>query len=152
MLKTFFSSTVIIPGEEAPSRGDRFRKFSQAIAQAVGSPFTFVAAIAIVVVWALAGPVFRYSESWQLDINTLGTIITFLMVFIIQNSQARDSKEIHLKLDELVRAVENARNTIINCSDLSDHELQQIQADLQSAAGGTPRADKHKGSQIIIRD
>jgi low affinity Fe/Cu permease len=115
----------------------RFRQFAHGAACLSGSPIAFAAAVAIIAVWALAGAFFAYSEQWQLVINTSTTIITFLMVFVIQNTQARDSKELHLKLDELLLSVENARNTIINCADLSDAELEDIEADLRKEATQT---------------
>ncbi len=111
-----------------------FRRFAQRIAQACGTPWAFLFGVTVVAVWAATGKLFDYSEGWQLIINTGTTIVTFLMVFVIQNTQLRDSKELHLKLDELLRAIENARNTVINCADLSDEELEQMTAELQSCA------------------
>jgi low affinity Fe/Cu permease len=129
------SARIIVPGRPMPvTLSDRFRQFTQAVSHAAGNPITFAAAVAIVVLWAAAGPALGFSESWQLLINTSTTIITFLMVFVIQNAQARDSKEIHVKLDELLRAVENARNTIINCADLPDEELERVETDLCNSA------------------
>jgi low affinity Fe/Cu permease len=88
----------------------------------------------IVSAWAFSGHYFGYSENWQLVINTGTTIVTFLMVFVIQNTQSRDSKELHVKLDELLRAVENARNTVINCADLSDEELEEMREEIHAQA------------------
>ena len=104
-----------------------FRKFAQAASQAVGSSWTFILAVMIILVWALTGPMFRYSDTWQLVINTGTTIITFLMVFLIQNTQNRDAKAIHLKLDELIRAVEGARTHLVELEELSDEELERLQ-------------------------
>jgi low affinity Fe/Cu permease len=104
-----------------------FRKFATHISNAAGSPWAFFAAIAIVVVWAAVGPSFHYSDTWQLVINTGTTIITFLMVFLIQNMQNRDAKAIHLKLDELLRAVKGARTELVNLEDLSDQDLDELQ-------------------------
>jgi low affinity Fe/Cu permease len=136
------SSSIIIPGTPTtPTATDRFRQFAQSVAHACGSPVAFAAGVAVIVLWAITGPVFGYSEQWQLVVNTGTTIITFLMVFVIQNSQTRDSKEIHVKLDELLRAVETARNTIINCADLSDDELQQVETDLHKIAEKSARQE-----------
>lgn len=104
-----------------------FRKFAHKTSTLVGSPWTFVVAFVIIVVWALLGPVCKFSDTWQLVINTATTIITFLMVFLIQNTQNRDAKAIHLKLDELIHAVKGARNKLIDLENCSDEELKQIQ-------------------------
>ena len=104
-----------------------FRKFAQAASQAVGSSWAFILAVVIIFVWAITGPMFHYSDTWQLVINTGTTIITFLMVFLIQNTQNRDAKAIHLKLDELIRAVEGARTHLVELEELSDEELERLQ-------------------------
>jgi len=104
-----------------------FRKFAQAASQAVGSSWAFILAVVIIFVWAISGPMFHYSDTWQLVINTGTTIITFLMVFLIQNTQNRDAKAIHLKLDELIRAVEGARTHLVELEELSDQELERLQ-------------------------
>lgn len=104
-----------------------FRKFGQTTSQAVGSSWTFILAVLIVVVWAATGPLFHYSDTWQLVINTGTTIITFLMVFLIQNTQNRDAKAIHLKLDELLRGVKGARTQLVDLEALSDEELERLQ-------------------------
>ena len=106
---------------------EEFRRFAHYTADAVGSPWAFLFAIVIVVVWAAAGPMFDYSDTWQLVINTGTTILTFLMVFLIQNTQNRDAKAIHLKLDELIRAVKGARTRLVHLEDLSDDELGHLQ-------------------------
>ena len=103
-----------------------FRKFSNVISNAVGSPWAFILALASVVIWASAGPHFHYSETWQLVINTSTTIITFLMVFLIQNSQNRDSKAIHLKLDEIIYSLKAARNDLIDLEDCTDDEIDKL--------------------------
>jgi low affinity Fe/Cu permease len=103
-----------------------FRKVSARVSQWAGSPFVFIGAIVIIIIWALAGPAAGYSNTWQLIINTGTTIITFLMVFLIQNTQNRDSHEIHLKLDELIRSNKSARNAFANLDDISDEELLEI--------------------------
>ena len=104
-----------------------FRKLSQRTSNAVGSPWAFLIAALIVVVWAATGPIFRYTDTWQLVINTGTTIVTFLMVFLIQNTQNRDAKAIHLKLDELVRATKGARNTMIDLDKLSDEQIKKLE-------------------------
>jgi low affinity Fe/Cu permease len=104
-----------------------FRKFSQATSQAVGSSWAFIIAVLIIVVWGVTGPLFHYSDTWQLVINTGTTIITFLMVFLIQNTQNRDAKAIHLKLDELLRGVKGARTHLVDLEALSDEELDRLQ-------------------------
>jgi low affinity Fe/Cu permease len=106
---------------------DHFRRFAHYTADAVGSPGAFLLAIVLVLAWAVTGPTFQYSDTWQLVINTGTTILTFLMVFLIQNTQNRDAKAIHLKLDELIRAVEGARTRLVHLEDLSDDELGELQ-------------------------
>jgi len=108
-----------------------FRKFSQQISQIVGAPATFFLALSIVVIWAVTGPLFHFSDTWQLIINTGTTIITFLMVFLIQNTQNRDARAMHLKLDELIRAVSDARNKLVNVEDGSDEELEKLSKESQ---------------------
>jgi low affinity Fe/Cu permease len=103
-----------------------FRKFASKTSTAVGSTWSFMAAVLIIVVWATSGPAFGYSDTWQLVINTGTTIITFLMVFLIQNTQNRDARAIHLKLDELLRAVQGARVSMANLEDLPDEELKRL--------------------------
>jgi low affinity Fe/Cu permease len=104
-----------------------FRRFAQKTSQLVGSSWSFILAVAIIAVWAVTGPMFRYSDTWQLVINTGTTIITFLMVFLIQNTQNRDAKAIHLKLDELLKGVKGARTGLVNLEQLSDKELERLQ-------------------------
>jgi low affinity Fe/Cu permease len=104
-----------------------FRRFAQTTSQAVGSSWAFILAVLIIVVWGVTGPLFHYSDTWQLVINTGTTIITFLMVFLIQNTQNRYAKAIHLKLDELLRGVEGARTHLVDLEALSDEELDRLQ-------------------------
>ncbi|HEX6598350.1 MAG TPA: low affinity iron permease family protein [Gemmatimonadaceae bacterium] len=108
-----------------------FRRLAQATAQAVGTPWTFLAAMVIVIVWAASGPAFHYSDTWQLVINTGTTIVTFLMVFLIQNTQNRDAKVMHLKLDELIRATHTARNRLVDMEAMSDEELAALQREFK---------------------
>src|SRR5262245_23652355 len=108
-----------------------FRKFASRTSIIVGSAWAFVLAVLIIVIWAATGPIFRYSDTWQLVINTGTTIITFLMVFLIQNTQNRDAKAIHLKLDELIKGVTGARNRLVDLENLSDEELERLQAEFK---------------------
>lgn len=103
-----------------------FTKFANAVAALAGSPFAFIVCAGYVVSWALTGPLFGFSDTWQLVINTSTTIITFLMVFIIQNTQNRDNGALHAKLDELIRASDTAENEYIGIEHLTDEELQAI--------------------------
>lgn len=104
-----------------------FRRFAHNVALAVGAPWAFGCALLLVILWGITGPVFHYSDSWQLTINTGTTIVTFLMVFVIQNTQNRDSQVVQLKLDELIRAVTEARDELVDMEDLSDEELRLLQ-------------------------
>ena len=106
--------------------GQKFAQFANRAASLAGHYVTFIVAVAFLVVWALSGPFLGFSETWQLTINTATTIITFLMVFLIQNTQNRDARAMHLKLDELVRATENADNAIISAEDETDEELAEL--------------------------
>ena len=108
-----------------------FRKFAHKTSEIVGSPWAFIGAVVIIIAWALSGPIFGFSDTWQLVINTGTTIITFLMVFLIQNTQNRDAKAIHLKLDELLRGVKGARTGLVDLEDLTDEELKQLQDEFQ---------------------
>jgi low affinity Fe/Cu permease len=110
---------------------EAFRKFAQTVSTVVGSSWTFFLAILVIVVWAVTGPYFHYSDTWQLVINTGTSVITFLMVFIIQNSQNRDAKAMHLKLDELLRAVEGARTGLVNLEALSEEDVLQLEREFQ---------------------
>jgi low affinity Fe/Cu permease len=103
-----------------------FGNFSQALANKSGSPRTFASAIALIVIWAATGPYFHYNDTWQLIINTSTTIITFLMVFLIQNTQNRDNDILHIKIDELLRATKEAQNAALNLDDLDEKALKTI--------------------------
>jgi low affinity Fe/Cu permease len=111
---------------------DGFRRFAHNVATKVGAPWAFGVALATVLAWGVSGPVFHYSDTWQLSINTGTTIVTFLMVFVIQNTQNRDARVMQLKLDELIRAVEAARNELVDMEDLSDAELQRLQRQFET--------------------
>jgi low affinity Fe/Cu permease len=115
-----------------------FRWFASRISEIVGSPWAFIAAVVIIAVWTVSGPIFGFSDTWQLVINTGTTIITFLMVFLIQNTQNRDAKAIHLKLDELLRGVEGARTSMVDIEDLSDEDLKRLQQQFQRLREKSP--------------
>jgi len=108
-----------------------FRKFAHATAEAVGHAATFFIAIVIVAVWGITGPIFHFSDTWQLVINTGTTIVTFLMVFVIQNTQNRDAHAIHLKLDELIRANTHARNGLLALESMNDDQLRELQDEFE---------------------
>jgi low affinity Fe/Cu permease len=110
---------------------DGFRVFARHSAIALGSAWAFCGAVFVILVWILSGPMFHFSDTWQLVINTATTIITFLMVFLIQNTQNRDAKAVHLKLDELIRALKGARNTLVDLESLSDEELKKLEKQFQ---------------------
>jgi low affinity Fe/Cu permease len=121
------------PKDEEKSRAffctvsDAFRIFARRSSSVLGSAWAFATAIVIIVIWGITGPAFRYSDTWQLIINTGTTIVTFLMVFLIQNTQNRDAKAVHLKLDEMIRAVKGARNELVDLENLSDEELTSLE-------------------------
>ncbi|AIK96084.1 low affinity iron permease family protein [Candidatus Odyssella acanthamoebae] len=123
---------------------DGFSNFSGHIADLSGRPFTFLIAIAIVVTWAITGPFFNYSDTWQLIINTGTTIITFLMVFLIQNTHYRDSEALQIKIDELIRAHAGAHNVLLDLEELSPAQLKAIKKKYESLAQRA-RADLSNG-------
>lgn len=112
-----------------------FRKFSHAVSAVVGTPMSFAAAVAVVLVWAATGPYFHYSDTWQLVINTGTTVVTFLMVFLIQSTQNRDTLTLQLKLDELIRAHAEARNKLVNLEEMSDEELNELERGFRRLRG-----------------
>lgn len=111
-----------------------FTRFAQWTARAAGRPVTFSFALVIILVWAVSGPMFGFSDTWQLVINTGTTIVTFLMVFLIQNTQYRDSEAIHIKLDELIFVSDKARNALLNLEELEDAELEKLRQHYLSLA------------------
>ena len=121
-----------------------FRFCAHKVALAVGSPWAFLLAVSAVIAWAATGPLFNYSDTWQLVINTATTIITFLMVFVIQNTQNRDTKAIHLKLDELLRGVKGARTSLVNLESLSDEELDALQEEFEKLQGRREKSESAK--------
>jgi low affinity Fe/Cu permease len=106
---------------------DAFRCFAQRASVLLGSAWAFCGAVLVIVVWLVTGPTFHFSDTWQLIINTATTVVTFLMVFLIQNTQNRDAKAMHLKLDELIRAVKGARNQLVDLEELSDNDLKKLE-------------------------
>ncbi|MGV3618056.1 MAG: low affinity iron permease family protein [Fimbriimonas sp.] len=104
-----------------------FNRWSRTVSGWVGSQWAFIVAAAIILLWIATGPIFHYSDTWQLVINTGTTIVTFLMVFLIQNTQNRDSRAIHLKLDEIIRSIDKARNELIDLEDATDEQLDRLQ-------------------------
>jgi low affinity Fe/Cu permease len=133
---------------------EAFRKFSHQIANAVGSPNSFFAALSLIALWLCTGPIFHFSDTWQLVINTGTTIITFLMVFLIQNSQNRDARAIHLKLDELLRGVQGARTSLVNLESLPDDKLLSLQQEferLQIEFGVETVPTQHIDHEVKVR-
>ncbi len=114
-----------------PTWHERFRTFAEKTASAMGTPWAFGAAVLIIVLWGVSGPMFKYSDTWQLVINTGTTIVTFLMVFLIQNTQNRDSRAIHLKLSELIRATES-RNRLVDVEDCTEAEINALEQEFRS--------------------
>jgi low affinity Fe/Cu permease len=131
-----------------------FTWIATCVAAAVGQPLAFSLALAVIIVWAATGPVFGYSDTWQLIINTATTIVTFLMVFLIQNSQNRDAAAMQAKLDELIRAVADARAQFIGIEHLPDHDIikirDQLEAEYGEATGGKPGPD-HAVDRMLRR-
>jgi low affinity Fe/Cu permease len=106
---------------------ESFRRFSSYAASVLGSPWLFVINVLLILIWLVSGPFFHFSDTWQLLVNTATTVFTYLAVFLIQNTQNRDAKAVHLKLDELISSVAGARNRLVDLEDLSDEELAQLQ-------------------------
>jgi low affinity Fe/Cu permease len=124
-----------------------FRKFSHKTSELVGTSWAFILAFLVIIVWAITGPMFKYSDTWQLVINTGTTIITFLMVFLIQNTQNRDAKAIHLKLDELIKATKGARNAVIDLDQLSDAQLKELETEYKRICEFEDSDMPNKGEQ-----
>src|SRR5262245_7671477 len=117
-----------------PTTRSRFTRLAKVTSRAVGQPGAFLTAAGLVLAWAITGPYFHYSEVWQLVINTATTITTFLMVFLIQNTQNRDAEAMHLKLDELIRAMHGAHNALLDLEELEDKDLDHIRRDYLALA------------------
>jgi low affinity Fe/Cu permease len=127
-----------MPPERAPN--EWFRRFAHATAEVVGRSSAFAVALTVVLAWAVTGPLFHFSDTWQLVINTGTTIVTFMMVFLIQNTQNRDAHAMHLKLDELIRANKHARNTLLALESMSDEDLARLQREFEEMRDRVARA------------
>lgn len=119
-----------------------FTRFARVTSNAAGGPIIFMIAVGVIVVWAITGPIFAFSDTWQLVINTGTSVVTFLMVFLIQNSQTRDSLAVQVKLDELIKALEGARNELIDVEDLDPKELQNRREEMVREARRAKKATK----------
>ena len=131
---------------------DAFRVFARATSNVLGSAGAFVVACAIIVIWATTGPTFHYSDTWQLIINTGTTIVTFLMVFLIQNTQNRDARAAQLKLDELIRALGGARNRLVNLEELSDEELGRLKQEFQRLRASADKVPEERTKPLRSGD
>ncbi len=121
------------------------QRFTQLFTRWTGSTVAFAIALGVVLIWAVTGPIFHYSDTWQLVMNTTSSVVTFLMVFLLQRSQNKDSLAMHVKLNEIIKAIEGASNRIVNVEDLSESELQQLQARYQRIAERANKAaEKHR--------
>ena len=129
-----------------------FTRFAKWTARATGRPAAFVLAASVIVVWGVTGPLFKFSDTWQLVINTGTTIVTFLMVFLIQNTQNRDTAAIQIKLDELIRAMEGAHNALLDLEELEDHELDRMRDDYEALAAKAREDLKQGKSDTEIRE
>jgi low affinity Fe/Cu permease len=124
--------------------GQALERWSRVVTAWTGSSWAFACAALVIVVWLVTGPMFHFSDTWQLIINTGTTIVTFLMVFLIQNTQNRDAKAVHLKLDELIRALHGARNRLVDLENLSDEELTKLEREF----GRVHRRAEHTGKTV----
>jgi low affinity Fe/Cu permease len=129
----------------------RFTRFAHSTARLSGHAITFILAAAVVVLWAVTGPIFHFSDTWQLVINTGTTVITFLMVFLIQNTQNRDSQAVQIKLDELIRALETANNSLLDLEDLEQGDLDLIRGDYEGLAEAARKRLKAKDATEAAR-
>ena len=130
----------------------RFTRFASVVSRSAGSPSAFLLAVVVVLVWLASGPVFDYSDTWQLWINTGTTIVTFLMVFLIQNTQYRDSEALHIKLDELIRSMEGAHNALLDLEELDEAELAHIRKDYHDLAKRARATLKQGGKDTGVND
>jgi low affinity Fe/Cu permease len=126
---------------------DAFRLFAKRSSMVLGSAWAFATAILVILIWGLTGPMFHYSDTWQLIINTGTTIVTFLMVFLIQNTQNRDAKAAHLKLDEVIRALKGARNELIDLEKLADEDLTSLEKQFERVRKKAERDGNNRGGK-----
>lgn len=133
--------------QELQHIGSLFSRLAKTCASAMGHPAAFIAALVIVLSWAAMGPIFGYSDTWQLAINTGTTIVTFLMVFLIQNSQNRDSCAIQVKLDELIRSTHGAHNSLLDLEELTQKDLEQFVKRYQALAQEARVRERQDGSK-----
>ena len=131
------------PVDTGPAPRPFFTRFSQAVSRFAGKPVTFFLAVLAIVVWGLTGPLFGFNDTWQLIINTSTTIITFLMVFLIQNSQNRDTEALQIKIDELIARTDGPRNVLLDLEDLDEKTLDRLRADYARLADGARASADH---------
>ncbi len=131
---------------------DDFSSFSHNVAHLAGKPLTFVLALTLIVVWAVSGPFFGFSETWQLVVNTATTIITFLMVFVLQNSQNRDGEAVQAKLDELIYAIRGADNRFVQAEKLTDHELHALREKLLQQCDKASAELERRGKSVKTQE
>jgi low affinity Fe/Cu permease len=143
------ASTPLPPNGAYTGFYGRFRYFAHWLSIASGSPLAFLIALMSILVWGITGPLFHFSDTWQLIINTATTVITFLMVFVIQNTQNRDTRAIHLKLDELLHGVAGARNSLVHLESLSDDELDRLQKEFERLRGRASRTENTRATRPV---
>ena len=141
------SPNVSAPKKKSPTVRDRFHHFSRKTSEAVGSVWAFLIALGVVAVWGFTWPLFGFSDTWQLVINTGTTIVTFIMVFLIQSTQNRDAKAVHLKLDELIRGHDAARNDLIDLEDLPEADLDALAAEFAKLHALASAEARRKGKE-----
>ena len=128
---------------------EHFRRFSVWAAEGLGSPWLFVINVLLILIWLAAGPLANFSDTWQLVVNTVTTVFTYLAVFLIQNTQNRDAKAVHLKLDELISSIEGARNHLVDIENLSDEELEELRGQFKRLQ---ERAKRNKADAVRAID
>jgi low affinity Fe/Cu permease len=137
--------------KRSPARSQSwFTRFAKFVSHVTGRPIAFAMAVLVVIVWAVLGPAFGFSDTWQLVINTGTTIVTFLMVFLIQNAQYRDAEALHVKLDELIRATDAANNALLDLEELDDKDLEELRRDyLKAALAARNAVESHASAQPL---
>lgn len=128
-----------------------FTHFAQLASYITGRPIAFIAAVAVILVWAVSGPIFGFSDTWQLVINTGTTIVTFLMVFVIQNTQNRDTAALHIKLDEMIRVTQKARNILLDLEELDDKTLEKLRTDYEHLAEDARKSHPHQSPRAAAK-